>query len=86
MTPTPSETRRPGPPGPDATTVAAETPPGGGGDYASVPPQLARWTNGGLPGLVNRRKAEGHLFKDGRYGSRWTDVPTERDEEPADIT
>jgi len=36
-----------------------------GGDYASVPAELARWTKGGgrvLPGLVKRRAAEGVLF------------------------
>jgi lysozyme len=40
------------------------------GDYASVPAQLDRWTKASgktLPGLVTRRKAEGALFRDGRY-------------------
>lgn len=37
------------------------------GDYASVPSELARWTNGGLAGLVTRRRAEGELFAHGRY-------------------
>lgn len=37
------------------------------GDYQSVLGQLMRWTNGGLPGLVARRRAEGVLFRDGRY-------------------
>ena len=42
------------------------------GDYGSVPAQLNRWTKAGgrvLPGLVTRRKAEGALFRDGRYVS-----------------
>jgi lysozyme len=42
-----------------------------GGDYASVPAQLNRWTKASgrtLPGLVTRRKAEGALFRDGDYG------------------
>lgn len=42
-----------------------------GGDYDSVPSQLARWTKAGgrtLPGLVSRRTAEGELFVHGRYG------------------
>ncbi len=41
-----------------------------GGDYASVPAQLNRWTKAGsqtLPGLVTRRQAEGALFKNGTY-------------------
>jgi lysozyme len=41
-----------------------------GGDYASVPAQLNRWTKASgqtLPGLVTRRKAEGALFRDGTY-------------------
>jgi lysozyme len=40
------------------------------GDYGSVPAQLDRWTKASgktLPGLVRRRKAEGALFRDGRY-------------------
>jgi GH24 family phage-related lysozyme (muramidase) len=40
------------------------------GDYDSVPAQLNRWTKASgrtLPGLVTRRKAEGALFRDGRY-------------------
>jgi lysozyme len=40
------------------------------GDYGSVPAQLDRWTKAGsttLPGLVTRRKAEGALFRDGKY-------------------
>ena len=37
------------------------------GDYESVLTQLMRWTNGGLPGLVTRRRAEGELFRDGTY-------------------
>jgi len=40
------------------------------GDYGSVPAQLDRWTKASgrtLPGLVTRRKAEGALFRDGRY-------------------
>jgi lysozyme len=36
-------------------------------DYQSVLSELMRWTNGGLPGLVNRRRAEGELFEHGRY-------------------
>jgi lysozyme len=43
-----------------------------GGDYASVPAQLNRWTKAGgrqLPGLVARRKAEGALFSRGVYVS-----------------
>lgn len=40
-----------------------------GGDYAAVPSELMRWTNGGLPGLVRRRRAEGELFKSGRSGA-----------------
>lgn len=39
------------------------------GEYAAVPPELMRWTNNGLPGLVRRRRAEGALFRDGRYTS-----------------
>lgn len=42
------------------------------GDYGSVPAQLDRWTKAGgrtLPGLVTRRKAEGALFRDGKYVS-----------------
>jgi len=41
-----------------------------GGDYASVPAQLRRWTKASgavLPGLVRRRDAEGALFRDGTY-------------------
>jgi lysozyme len=41
-----------------------------GGDYASVPGQLNRWTKASgqtLPGLVTRRKAEGALFRHGTY-------------------
>jgi lysozyme len=40
------------------------------GDYDSVPAQLNRWTKASgrtLPGLVTRRKAEGALFREGRY-------------------
>ena len=40
------------------------------GDYGSVPAQLDRWTKASgrtLPGLVTRRKAEGALFRDGKY-------------------
>lgn len=40
------------------------------GDYDSVPAQLNRWTKASgktLPGLVRRRKAEGQLFRAGRY-------------------
>jgi lysozyme len=37
------------------------------GDYQSVPGELMRWTNSGLPGLVTRRRAEGELFRDGTY-------------------
>jgi lysozyme len=40
------------------------------GDYDSVPAQLNRWTKASgktLPGLVTRRKAEGTLFRDGKY-------------------
>jgi lysozyme len=40
------------------------------GDYGSVPAQLNRWTKASgrtLPGLVTRRKAEGALFRDGKY-------------------
>jgi lysozyme len=40
------------------------------GDFDSVPAQLNRWTKASgrtLPGLVTRRKAEGALFRDGRY-------------------
>jgi lysozyme len=40
------------------------------GDYRSVPAQLDRWTKASgrtLPGLVTRRKAEGALFRDGKY-------------------
>jgi GH24 family phage-related lysozyme (muramidase) len=43
-----------------------------GGDYASVPAQLNRWTKASgqtLPGLVTRRKAEGALFGHGTYAS-----------------
>jgi GH24 family phage-related lysozyme (muramidase) len=40
-----------------------------GGDHASVPSELMRWTNNGLPGLVRRRRAEGVLYRDGRYAS-----------------
>lgn len=40
-----------------------------GGDYASVPGELMRWTSGGVPGLVRRRRAEGVLFRDGRYAA-----------------
>ena len=41
-----------------------------GGDYASVPAQLDRWTKASgkvLPGLVTRRNAEGALFQEGTY-------------------
>lgn len=37
------------------------------GDKGSVPSELMRWTSGGIPGLVNRRRAEGVLFSQGRY-------------------
>ena len=40
------------------------------GDYDSVPAQLNRWTKASgrtLPGLVTRRKAEGALFREGKY-------------------
>jgi lysozyme len=37
------------------------------GNAAAVPGELMRWTNGGLPGLVRRRRAEGELFAHGRY-------------------
>lgn len=39
-------------------------------DYNAVPAELAKWTKGGgvdLPGLVRRRKAEGELWRSGRY-------------------
>ena len=42
------------------------------GDYRSVPAQLDRWTKASgrtLPGLVTRRKAEGALFREGKYVS-----------------
>jgi GH24 family phage-related lysozyme (muramidase) len=43
-----------------------------GGDYGSVPGQLARWDKAGNPprpvaGLTRRRRAEGDLFAQGRY-------------------
>jgi GH24 family phage-related lysozyme (muramidase) len=43
-----------------------------GGDYGSVPAQLARWDKAGNPprpvaGLTRRRRAEGALFAHGRY-------------------
>jgi lysozyme len=43
-----------------------------GGDYNSVPAQLARWDKAGNPprpvaGLTRRRRAEGELFAHGRY-------------------
>ncbi|KQR47869.1 MULTISPECIES: lysozyme [unclassified Microbacterium] len=38
-----------------------------GGRHADVPAQLMRWTNGGLPGLVNRRRAESALYVHGVY-------------------
>lgn len=37
------------------------------GRHADVPAQLNRWTNNGLPGLVNRRRAEGSLYVSGTY-------------------
>lgn len=37
------------------------------GRYDDVPAELMRWTNGGLPGLVRRRRAEGRLFRYGDY-------------------
>ena len=37
------------------------------GQYGAVPSELMRWTNRGLAGLVRRRRAEGALFRDGRY-------------------
>ena len=40
------------------------------GRYDAVPPQLDRWVKAGgktLEGLVRRRKAEGVLFRQGRY-------------------
>jgi len=40
------------------------------GEYGSVPSELMRWVNaGGQPvaGLVNRRRAEGALWRDGTY-------------------
>jgi lysozyme len=43
-----------------------------GGDYGSVPAQLNRWTKASgrtLPGLVQRREAEGALFSHGTYVS-----------------
>ncbi len=46
------------------------------GDRKSVPSELARWTNGGMAGLVRRRRAEGVLFKDGRYGTTVSRTPT----------
>jgi lysozyme len=42
------------------------------GDYDAVPAQLNRWVKASgrtLPGLVTRRKAEGALFRDGRYAA-----------------
>ncbi len=41
------------------------------GRYDAVPPQLDRWVKAGgrtLEGLVRRRRAEGALFAEGRYG------------------
>ena len=43
-----------------------------GGDYASVPAELARWDKAGSPprplaGLTRRRRAEGRLFAEGKY-------------------
>jgi lysozyme len=38
------------------------------GEYRAVPAEMKRWTNGGLPGLVRRRNAEGDLFSLGQYG------------------
>ena len=41
------------------------------GNYASVPPELMRWVNaGGVPvqGLVNRRREEGAMWSQGKYG------------------
>ncbi len=46
------------------------------GDRKSVPSELARWTNGGMAGLVRRRRAEGILFRDGRYGTARSRTPT----------
>ena len=40
------------------------------GEYAAVPQELNKWVMSGgkrLPGLIRRRKAEGVLFKSGRY-------------------
>jgi lysozyme len=37
------------------------------GEYDAVPSELARWTDGGLGGLVRRRRAEGVLFSSGKY-------------------
>lgn len=40
------------------------------GDYNSVPSELMKWVKAGgqtLPGLVNRRRAEGDLFAHGVY-------------------
>ncbi len=42
-------------------------------NYAAVPHELSKWVYASgrkLPGLVTRRRAEGALFKDGRYWAR----------------
>ena len=50
-------------------------------DYQSVRSELMRWTNGGLPGLVSRRRAEGELFRDGTYVDLHESVGREGDNE-----
>lgn len=37
------------------------------GQHKLVPAQMALWTNHGLPGLVNRRRAEAKLYVQGDY-------------------
>jgi len=50
-------------------------------DYGSVRSELMRWTNGGLPGLVNRRRGEGELFEQGTYTELNASVDRAADDE-----
>jgi GH24 family phage-related lysozyme (muramidase) len=37
------------------------------GKYEAVPSELMRWTDGGVKGLIRRRRSEGALFTRGKY-------------------
>ena len=53
------------------------------GNYAAVPGELSRWVKAGgqtLPGLVRRRRAEGVLFRHGRYEAAGDEATGEGDE------